>query len=71
MLVRAALKEGKQCFIPYLADAKMYMVALASEADLASLPSNKWGIREPPAEPRRERGTSASFLLFLLTLSSV
>lgn len=56
-IIEQALSDGKECFIPRHNENSqhMEMVKLTSVADYRSLPTSKWGIRQPvPSEPRDE-----------------
>ncbi|KIJ36320.1 hypothetical protein M422DRAFT_261270, partial [Sphaerobolus stellatus SS14] len=51
-LVRSILKEGKMLYVPRInrERGELDMLRIYDEADLESLPSGKWGIREPGLE---------------------
>jgi 5-formyltetrahydrofolate cyclo-ligase len=59
-LLHAILGSGRQCLVPRVfgnGAAEMAMLPLASVEELESLPKNKWGIPEHPAETlRAQRG---------------
>ncbi|KAJ3164643.1 hypothetical protein HK101_000395 [Irineochytrium annulatum] len=56
-IIAALLKAGKSLYIPRCVDSTtMEMVRLRDEKDLAGLPRNRMGIREPALDEAREEG---------------
>lgn len=54
--------SGRRLFVPNIAnrkDGRMDMLEIYSDQDIASLPSGKWGIREPAPEWQGRRRASS------------
>jgi len=53
-IVKCIFEMGKICYVPIIENTDIRFVRLESQEDYETLPRNKWNIREPSPDQKRE-----------------